>query len=159
MRRVAGPVSLPHRLWLPSSITVRLRRMHRLRRIALLLLPLLEACAARSPTSSTSSSAHLTHGVAVGEVDATSAVLWGRCDRPAALTVKSDPAPAQGEAQRSVEVVAAHDFTGSIALSDLQPATTYHYRAWCGETKAEALSGEFRTAPAAGDAAAVRLLW
>jgi hypothetical protein len=129
--------------------------MHRLRRIALLLFPLLEACAAKSP-SSTSSSPHLTHGVAVGEVDATSAVLWGRCDRPAAFTVKSDPAPAQGEAQRSVEVAAEHDFTGDRAedLGRRRPIITAPGAA----RRRPRLSGEFRTRQRQ-DAAAVRLLW
>src|SRR5262245_2457768 len=115
--------------------------------LSLLLLASCVATARRPP------SAHLTHGVAIGEVDATSAIAWGRCDRAAVFTVECDPAPAHGGARHSAEVAAAHDFTGAVAIRDLRPATTYHYRAWCGDGEEEAVGGQFRTAPAATDAA------
>ena len=117
-----------------------------------LLLALLPACAAARLSSDP---AHLTHGVAAGEVTATSAVVWGRCDRAGALHVQIDGAAAAS----SVAVGEAGDFTGTVVLDGLAPATRYGYRAWCGDGSDAAGGGTFRTAPAPADAAPVRFAW
>lgn len=98
----------------------------------------------------------LTHGVAVGEVTADSAVVWGRCSAAGTLHVQlgADGAAAQ------VEVDAGRDFTGRIALTALAADTSYEYRAWCGDdAPTAARSGRFRTAPGADSTRPLRLVW
>jgi alkaline phosphatase D len=102
----------------------------------------------------------VTHGLVVGDVTARSAVLWARADRAASLNVRLS-----GGGHRpigSVSVRAADDYTGLALLDGLRPATTYDYRAWFslgapGVGRGPVVQGSFRTAPAAGDDAAVRL--
>ncbi len=98
---------------------------------------------------------HLTHGVAVGEVGARSAVVWGRCDGPAALHVVLDG----GATPRAVAVGAAHDFTGKVVLDKLSAGTAYRFRAWCGDSANGTVEGAFRTAPDPRAFAPVRMLW
>jgi alkaline phosphatase D len=98
----------------------------------------------------------VTHGVAVGDVRADSAVLWARTDRPATLQVALSggghaPIP-------PVLVDAEHDFTGRVALTGLRPATTYRYTVrFRGGDRGPGVRGAFTTAAAADDAAPVRL--
>src|SRR5512145_1394107 len=112
----------------------------RMRPSVLLLLLLLSACHAtsRAPTD-----AHLTHGIAVGEVSSTSAVVWGRCNRDTTLHVHREGA----DLELSAGVSNATDFTAKIVLAGLAPDTRYTYRVWCGDGRASALAGAFRTAP------------
>jgi alkaline phosphatase D len=104
----------------------------------------------------------LTHGVASGDVTATSAVVWGRCDGPAALRVRLRAADG---AERSAEALGAadHDFTAKVRFDALAPDTAYHYEAACARDGAPqtgpAVSGEVRTAPASDTARAVRFAW
>src|SRR5262245_52545762 len=72
---------------------------------------MLAACQPLSPGGD--DGPHLTHGIAAGEVTATSAVVWGRCDRSTALRVQL------GDAEHSTDVTDAGDFTGKIALTGL----------------------------------------
>jgi alkaline phosphatase D len=92
--------------------------------------------------------AHLTHGVAVGEVSATTAVVWGRCSRDATLYVASGD-----HLDDRVEVGVATDFTGRIALHGLEPGKSHTFSAWCAvgdpltDGSDSAGQGAFRTAP------------
>lgn len=101
----------------------------------------------------------LTHGVAVGEVGPTDAVLWGRCEPAATLHVRF------GEPARTaaVAVEPARDFTARLHLDGLTPDTVYAYRVWCSDGRnddgAVGLDGSFRTAPAADSARPLRIAW
>jgi alkaline phosphatase D len=97
----------------------------------------------------------LTHGTTVGEVSATAAVVWGRCDRAAALHVRLADIDREG----ATEVTAATDCTGKIPFDSLQPDTRYVYDAWCGAGTGYAERGTFRTAPAATTPAPLRFAW
>jgi alkaline phosphatase D len=115
----------------------------------------------RTPPAPVSNAPRVTLGTIVGEVTATSAVLWARCDRAATLYAQLDGS----DAPRGVPVAAPSDFAGKIVLAPLAPATTYAYQAWCGEGPddgagvAEAVRGRFRTAPTADAPAPVRFAW
>jgi alkaline phosphatase D len=104
--------------------------------------------------------AAITHGVIVGDVTSSSALLWARTDREAALNLvlsggqhgRIVPAPAR----------AADDFTARVALEHLRPGTTYRYRTWFsvrghGASNGDVAQGTFRTAPREYEAAPIRL--
>lgn len=114
-------------------------------------IALLAACAFVAPAGPP----RLTHGVAVGDVTPTGAVVWGRCDRATTLHVAIDGV----DEGLGTAVSAARDYTGRIALAPLRPDTTYTYRAWCGADPAGAATGGFRTPPDASAARAVRFAW
>lgn len=102
----------------------------------------------------------LTHGVAVGEVSATAAVLWGRCERPGTLHVRYGDPPRERDAAVDPE----RDLTARIELPDLVPDTAVPFRAWCRSGAANAdgavgRDGSFRTAPAPEQARALRIAW
>src|SRR5262245_22265220 len=84
---------------------------------------------------------------AAGEVTATSATVWARCDAAGEWSVYY----ARGNDEprtRASAVAAEHDFTGRIALAELQPDTVYRYEVWCGTNREKnPATGQFRTAP------------
>jgi alkaline phosphatase D len=98
----------------------------------------------------------VTHGVAVGDVRADSAVLWARADRAATMHVslsggRHDPVERIG-------VTSARDLTGQVLLTGLGPATEYRYRVRFHDGRqGAAVEGSFTTAPDASEPAAVRL--
>ncbi len=112
---------------------------------------LLAACmpAARGPAVHPARAA-----AAVGEVTATSAVVWARCAGAthAALQL-GDGAPTV------VEVGAERDFTARIPVGSLASRARHDYRVWCDADVEHAIDGTFRTAPGAAEAAPVRLAW
>jgi alkaline phosphatase D len=128
--------------------------------IAALLVLAASAVAACSSPSIPTAPPRVTHGVVVGDVTARTAVLWARADRTATLNVVLS-----GGGHRPigrVRVGADEDFTGTVALKGLRPATAYSYRVWFstgapGVKRGPAVRGSFRTAPTAADAASVRL--
>src|SRR5262245_124457 len=69
-------------------------------------------------TADTGSPPRITHGVSVGDVTSTSAVLWARCDRAATLHFKLYP---DVERAMSVRATAARDFTAKFEIDRLQP--------------------------------------
>jgi alkaline phosphatase D len=102
----------------------------------------------------------VTHGVVVGDVRSSSAVLWARSDREATLNV----ALSGGRHGRiaTAPSLAENDYTARIPLDGLAPGTTYAYRAWFslgapGFAHGPAVEGSFQTAPAANTAAPLRL--
>lgn len=103
--------------------------------------------------------ADLTHGVAVGDVTATSAVIWSRASGESIfrVSVQREGSPRDAIQRHELPVTAAHDFTGKITLNTLTPDTPYRYTVTlAGGAKAE---GRFRTAPAATHAKALRFAW
>lgn len=108
-----------------------------------------------------------THGVAVGEVTADSAIIWSRANSEGKMHVLikdgqfKDGHPGRTAAHKTTVVKAADDFTGKLSFSGLRPDTVYEYRVWFGGEDEHEASGEglkkaqpkftegmFRTAPA-----------
>lgn len=101
--------------------------------------------------------ASVTHGVAVGEVTATSAVIWSRASAAAEMLVELGET-ATFETPR---VVRAHadgesDFTAQVTVDGLEPSTTYHYRVRFDDS--EPVTGSFRTAPASDTGEPLRFI-
>lgn len=104
----------------------------------------------------------LAHGVASGDVTDSSAVLWTRAQRPVGLLVELADSPEFSALRASgkIEVVPERDFTGTLVLTNLQPATRYHYRIRPQEEAAsEAVIGSFATAPSPDQPQTVTFLW
>lgn len=89
----------------------------------------------------------LTHGVASGDVTATSAVLWARASGPALVNVEY--APLGRSSPPPVPVVELTDYAAVVPIGGLDPDTEYVYRVWAsdGHDASEPRLGRFRTAP------------
>jgi alkaline phosphatase D len=73
----------------------------------------------------------ISNGVASGDVDSTSAVIWSRSNVPAWMNVDFDTDPKfHNFTTQSVHVNSSSDFTGHIKLTSLMPDTIYYYRVW-----------------------------
>src|SRR5438034_496209 len=94
--------------------------------------------------------------VTIGDVTATTAVVWARLPAPCEVAVSLKPAAGEGGARGTLEITRRADFTGKLVLSGLTPATRY---AWQARGGGETVAGEFVTAPAADARARVRFLW
>lgn len=95
--------------------------------------------------------------VTVGEVTETTAVVWARPPGEGEVTVEV-LAAAGGPAVRAAATASAKrdGQTVKIPLAGLKPATRYGYTL---RASGDTVEGEFVTAPAAGQAARVHLLW
>ncbi len=118
-------------------------------------------CCAGLASAAGAQVAAITHGPAVGEVTAGTAVVWGRCAAAGTLHVQL----AGSGRTVAVEVEAGRDYTGRALLTDLTPDTAYSYRVWCSagsanaEGTADSRAGTFRSAPAPVDPRPLRLAW
>ena len=128
--------------------------------LAIVLLGLAAGGAGGAAAKHTVPGPAITHGVIVGDVTSSSALLWARADRAATLNVVLSG----GQHGRTVPVAAraADDFTARVALEHLRSRTTYRYRAWFsvhgnGSSSGQVAEGTFRTAPSDHDAAPLRL--
>ncbi|ADQ69133.1 alkaline phosphatase D family protein [Halogeometricum borinquense] len=120
----------------------------------------------------------LTHGVASGDVTATTAVVWARTADTATLQVQYSTDDEFDSTQRQTTTVAdSTDYTGHVRLTELQPATRYYYRVWAtagtsdesneavtsdGDTASvpdSTVEGTFVTPPKATDDGAVTFAW
>ena len=116
-------------------------------------------------TSSWAQAALLPYGIASGEVSTTSAIIWARAngetgDTTFTVEYAPDSTFATVQGTQTVTVSAATDFTGTIALPALQPATRYYYRVRTQSTSDEgSSSGTFTTAPLAEKKQDVTFLW
>jgi alkaline phosphatase D len=104
----------------------------------------------------------ITHGVIVGDVTASSALLWARADREATLNVVLSGGRHGGIA--TARALPATDFTVRVPLEGLAPGTAYDYRAWFslgspGSSHGPAVEGSFRTAPTHETLAPLRLVF
>ena len=72
----------------------------------------------------------MTHGVASGDVEASSAVVWSRCDQTARMVVEWSEDEGFGTRRRRVGPVAGPeaDFTAKLLLQDLPPGRRIFYR-------------------------------
>ena len=100
----------------------------------------------------------VTHGVASGDVSATSAVIWARASGPARMQVEYDTDRELGRVETGPpgEAVEARDFTARVKLTGLASDTTYYYRVslvGADGGRSEGVAGTFKTAP---DRAAAR---
>ncbi len=103
----------------------------------------------------------ITHGVAAGDVTATSAVIWARSSAAAEMTVEIATDAGFADPRRFTAAAGEDtDFTAQVTARDLEPATIHHYRVSfansAGTSAAE--TGRFTTAPAAETAAPVRFI-
>lgn len=105
----------------------------------------------------------ITHGVAVGDVTSTSALVWSRSSRAARMHVEVNALASSGAVLRGeAEATPAADRTAQVRIDGLQPASTYIYRVWFETTdgrRSDSSSGFFRTSPAANDSDEVRFIW
>jgi alkaline phosphatase D len=111
----------------------------------------------------------VTHGLACGDVTAHSAVLWARAAGEGRMHVAFAKDPGFGNAvvvNESAPSDGADDYTASMRIQGLEPATQYWYRVWFTHDP-QALpipdmtmaQGSFRTAPDTTDALPVRFVW
>jgi len=100
----------------------------------------------------------ITHGVASGDVTASSAIIWTRASGPARMFVEydADPTFQRPESGAIVQLLESTDYTGVVRLERLSPGTRYHYRVWLEQSGAggpptisESRAGTFGTAPEA----------
>jgi alkaline phosphatase D len=106
--------------------------------------------------------APLPHGITSGEVSATNASIWARTGGEPAFTVEyaTDPSFVAVLGTQTTTVSAATDFTGTVTLTALQPATRYYYRVRPQPSDAkEVASGTFTTAPLPEQRQNVTFLW
>jgi alkaline phosphatase D len=107
----------------------------------------------------------LTHGVASGDVTATSAIIWARGAEVSGSTllVEYSTDESFSDAARAEPVVLKpeSDFTAKVLLTGLAPATRYYYRVWqvLGAEQSKPVVGTFVTAPQANAPAEVRFVW
>lgn len=113
---------------------------HAYRRIILFLIAAL-ACGPRYGP--------ITHGVAVGDVTPTSAVVWARSDAAGVMYVSATPLGEEpgSDPLVSTRVDAGGDFTGRVHLRDLAPYENYRYSVWFDT----GLFSAWRNAPAPED--------
>jgi len=140
------------------------RAARALQALSALLLAAATLAACRAATTGPAPAAGpplLSLGTAVGEVTASSAVVWGRCDRPGTFHTRIIPS----ERSQDTAALAEHDNTAHIVFDKLRAATAYTYRAWCSADGINAdgavtsRAGSFHTAPAADTPAAARIVW
>jgi alkaline phosphatase D len=128
------------------------------------------------------SHAVVSHGVAVGDVTPTSAVVWFRTIGPAMVRVEWSESPqglskaAQprrqiltdgGVQSLQVTTMEEYDFTATVVMQPLRSATEYRYRIVAasevtggeGAGDTSAASGRFHTAPEPTQAVDVSILW
>jgi alkaline phosphatase D len=158
-------------------LLIRRRRITMKRTLSLLLIAVGIAAAphvaeyllAQGMTSTRSLAlARPTHGVASGDITATSAMIWARGSRSSVMRVEysTDPDFRRARRARPIRVTEETDFTGKIKLERLEPATLHHYRVWFSrsdnddlESRVEdAVVGQFKTAPNPDDDAPVSFL-
>lgn len=109
----------------------------------------------------------LPQGVATGDVTSHSAVVWFRTAARARVVVEwvTDAAPPDEVARSEVVTTSVEqDFTGSVRLEPLQPATGYRYRVLVASAAGradfqETGAGRFMTAASPEHPEAVTFLW
>ncbi len=109
----------------------------------------------------------ITHGVASGDVRATTAIVWARADGTSTMQVQVSPSRRFSSKlrRRTARATKGSDYTARLKLGGLRPDTRHYYRVWFtrkirGRTLASRkVVGSFRTAPAAGAATTMKLVF
>ena len=104
----------------------------------------------------------ITHGVATGDVTETTAIVWGRSNREASMTVRYSPIVGDlGPQEVTARSSTATNLSAQVTLEGLEPGTRYRYEVWFddGARRSEVEAGAFGTAPRRDTRAAVSLLW
>ncbi|WP_323171554.1 alkaline phosphatase D family protein [Natrialba sp. PRR66] len=135
---------------------------------------------APEPIRSSDEIVPITHGVAVGDVTATTAVVWARAEREATIHVAYAPIESADNAgYERVGVDGETDYTGHVRLTELASGTEYRYFVWAmpatagpmskrpldvDELTADAMPdaiehGTFLTAPSATEERSVTFAW
>src|SRR5262245_45357976 len=94
--------------------------------------------------------------VTVGDVTATSAVIWARPPREGSLTLVLTPEGGPPSPPVTETATAVSDLTTKFVAADLRPRTRYRYRIASGP---DAATGAFVTAPALEESAPVTFTW
>lgn len=95
----------------------------------------LAAVCALAGTQAAAQPLRVTHGVASGDVTATTAVIWARASGPARMYVEVHP-NARSSSEKKLKkhryalATAETDFTAQLTLTDLEPDTQHYYRVW-----------------------------
>jgi alkaline phosphatase D len=109
----------------------------------------------------------LTHGIASGDITASTAVIWARASGKAQMHVEiaTDPGFSSRKSSRSAPALEGTDYTAQLTLEGLEPDTGYWYRVWLAGAGAEGRSdvtdsqvGTFRTAPAPWQSRAISFI-
>src|SRR2546428_11511656 len=93
--------------------------------------------------------------VTIGDVTATTAVVWARLPAPGEEAASLKPTAGEGGARGTLEITRRADLTGQLVLSELPPAPPYDCHA---RARREPAGGELLPAPAADPRARRRLL-
>lgn len=108
------------------------------------------------------SAPRVTHSVASGDITRSTAVVWARSDREAAMKVRYQPMVGGSESHQ----VTAHnsddtDFTAQVKLTGLEPNTRYRYEVWFEDAggRSPIQAGVFRTAPTPEMRVSVSFIW
>ena len=104
----------------------------------------------------------VTHGVAAGDVTATSAIVWARSDRDALMRVRYQPVVGNTEAREvTARSSSSTNLTAQAKLVGLDPGTTYRYEVWfeTAEGRSPVEAGSFGTSPSVTTRSSVRLVW
>ncbi|MCP5181692.1 MAG: alkaline phosphatase D family protein [Pseudomonadales bacterium] len=129
-------------------------------RMMLLTLPLVVGLCTQAATAA--AGPELTHGLSVGDVSTTEAIVWGRCSSAAVLdVVASRVGSRDNKVSGEAEATATSDFTARVRLTGLRPATAYDVSVTCrgdGATAENAGHATFRTAPRAHDSQPVSFI-
>jgi alkaline phosphatase D len=108
----------------------------------------LVASASGANARTDTSAARVEGGVAVGDVTATAAVVWGRANTPSTMHVElvlGRRVVRRGQARAT----RASDDTAQVRFRRLTPRRLYVYRVWFGPARTRIVRGSFRTWPAA----------
>ena len=107
----------------------------------------------------------VTHGVAVGEVSATRAVVWSRTSQRGYMHVLVDKGKKFRKEIFTTPVTEENDYTGTVLIRNLEPDTHYKYMVWfsqdryCQFDPDAIVMGEFRTAPKKNTEKEVSFAW
>lgn len=134
--------------------------------MVLFLLPALVlglgSARAERQTSRAAAAPAITHGVASGDVTATTALVWARANTSTRMHVQVSTKPRipLRARVRTAAATRSSDFTAKVKLRSLRPGTKYFYRVWFSRRSrvSSRLTGSFRTAPGATVSASVRFV-
>ncbi|MEM7281282.1 MAG: alkaline phosphatase D family protein [Pseudomonadota bacterium] len=101
---------------------------------------------------------HLSHGVTVGDVTDSQAVLWARTEGPGFVHFRLN------QENKTVPTTASNDFSAKALFEKLKPGKKYRYRVWASSHRDAKLSdtpqkGFFKTAPKPKTPSALTFIW